>query len=853
MRPHFLVAFAIFLCISSLIIAQPQGITIGKKNSWAEAVTYDPHSKPSQDEAASYYYLLIDEQENTLLQEDYYHYAYTILTSEGIQEIADLTFDFDPAYQQIILHEVKIIRGNNSINQLSKDIKVIQREQSMERYQYDGTKTAIINLKDIRVGDIVEYAFTRKGYNPVHKGHIARTYYFDFYESIDKYFKKLILPASAEPEMKSLGEDVPQPLVKNTGSAVHYTWSPGRIKQKDYETGTPYWFNTNRRVMISDFKSWKDVGEWAKGLFEDGYKDVERIKSDVAPAFKSQDNADYILEVIRFVQDEVRYLGFEGGINSHKPYPPMQVYEQRFGDCKDKSLLLITLLKARGIEAYPMLVNTSLQDKIEDRLPSGTIFDHCVVQIVFNNKTIYIDPTWSNQGGDLDHYCFPDYKRGLVIRDEISGLEELPEPESPTTTEIQNFELLTIGGEAMLSIRTSYTGANADYQRAEFSRTALETIRENYKQYHANLYPDITEFEPLTFTDDRKGNVFIVDEKYKIPTFWKPIENEEQKLSCIFQPMSITSYFDVPKNIQQRKTPYQVTHPIDFYHEIHVKLPEEWTIAPIDQLIENEFYQYEYTVTQSDNEIHKSTHYKSKSDHIPAENISQYVTDHTKMYNGLVYQLTFDKSIAEAEDTKWPGVLTSILTVVGAVFGCFALYNKYNPAPVRYMVSGSPIGGWLVLMAFGVVFSPIRMCYELVTQPELFSGAGWITWLAAKRYDLFTYTFITQVYNICKLLFSVLIVVLFFQRRTSFPLLMTIQLATSFIIVTADGLIAKYALDDSAVSSEESVRAFVAALIWIPYLQMSQRVKETFVIRNHNRDEEQDGTEVEEQAEVMNG
>ena len=54
------------------------------------------------------------------------------------------------------------------------------------------------------------------------------------------------------------------------------------------------------------------------------------------------------------MQDEVRYLGLENGISAYKPSSPNKVYNQRFGDCKDKSLLLVTMLNQMNIEAYPV-------------------------------------------------------------------------------------------------------------------------------------------------------------------------------------------------------------------------------------------------------------------------------------------------------------------------------------------------------------------------------------------------------------------------------------------------------------------------------------------------------------------
>jgi transglutaminase-like putative cysteine protease len=832
--------------------SQPKGVSISKKSGWVEIIDYDAQAKPDDRQASSYYYLLTDEQENTSTQEIFEHYVYKILTSEGIQEMSDLSFEFEPSYQQLILHEIKIIRDGATINHLTKDIQVIQREQSLESNLYDGTKTAIVNLKDVRVGDIVEYSFTRKGYNPVHKGHISRTYYTDSYETLDKSFRRITLPVSHKVTVKSLGEDVQQPVIKRGTAMVDYSWTKSKAIAKEYEYGTPAGITTDNIVMISDFSSWREVGEWAKELFVLSAAERDKVKKEIAPKFVANSDEDYILKVIRFVQDEVRYLGIETGINTHKPYPPSQIYEQRFGDCKDKSLLLVTLLQSRDIEAYPMLINTSMKQSIDKRLPAGNIFDHCVVQIVSDGKTINIDPTMSNQGGDLDNYYFPDYRRGLVIDDDVN-LKELPEPEAATTSEIHTIDALTIGGEAMLTIRTTYTGSDADYQRSSFAQTPLETMQKNFKDYYANLYPDLVVWDELKFYDDRTGNKFTVEEKYKIPTFWKPIPNTENQIFATIQPMSFGTYFDVPKNIQQRTQPYYLSYPVDIHHTIHVNLPEEFPVPPVDRVIENDLYQYEYLVKRQGREITKMTHYKTKKDNIPVDQIQQYVSDHSKMYSDLVLEFTYDLGVVEASKNVFPGVITSIVALTFGVFLCFYLYQNYDPEPARYMVRGLPIGSWLFLLAIGLVFGPVRLLYEFVTTPELITGVGWLSHFAAKNYGIFLFFFIEHIYNVLKVVFTVLLMVLFFQRRSSFPRLMTINLAVQLVIIAMDTFANRAIVEDaSSISMRGLFQVMFAAAIWIPYLNISQRVKDTFVIRgpNHN---DNDSDEIVQPAEVFAG
>ncbi len=93
---------------------------------------------------------------------------------------------------------------------------------------------------------------------------------------------------------------------------------------------------------------------------------LARIKA-IETGYSTQ--GEKIAAVLNFVQEEVRYLGFESGLGSYKPFAPNQVFEQRYGDCKDKSLLMVTMLRKMGIEAYPVLVNTALKHNINAVLP----------------------------------------------------------------------------------------------------------------------------------------------------------------------------------------------------------------------------------------------------------------------------------------------------------------------------------------------------------------------------------------------------------------------------------------------------------------------------------------------------
>ena len=74
--------------------------------------------------------------------------------------------------------------------------------------------------------------------------------------------------------------------------------------------------------------------------------------------FKAEpDEATRLWRALHFVQDDIRYTGIEIGVGRISADTTGEVLARRFGDCKDKVLLLVTILRALGVEAYPALVN----------------------------------------------------------------------------------------------------------------------------------------------------------------------------------------------------------------------------------------------------------------------------------------------------------------------------------------------------------------------------------------------------------------------------------------------------------------------------------------------------------------
>ncbi len=149
----------IWLCAVS---AQSNQVFQSKTPDWVTPIEAKLSSEKKELDNAPFLYLLVDSQYNLIEQKAYRHMAFKVLNSEGVQEMSDFTIEFDPDFQSLFIHKINIYREGKVIDQLDlNQIKTVQRETNLERHLYDGSLSALFNLTEVRVGDIIEYSYTR--------------------------------------------------------------------------------------------------------------------------------------------------------------------------------------------------------------------------------------------------------------------------------------------------------------------------------------------------------------------------------------------------------------------------------------------------------------------------------------------------------------------------------------------------------------------------------------------------------------------------------------------------------------------------------------------------------------------
>jgi hypothetical protein len=650
-------------CLATMQFANAQFArpTLSAVPAWVTVNNYSYDNTSLDHEADGGY---VDEvlESQVCLQEQatYVRRSYKILSDAGIEDNSEISVTYDPSYSRLIFHTIQIIRNGKVINQLQlSKIKTLQQEKELARHSYDGSLSAVRILEDIRKGDIIDYSYTIKGFNPIFKGKYASIFETSYSVPVYNLLYKLIVPKERHINIKNSLINI-EPSITTINGNAFYEWKLSNVQPVKSEDNTPSWFDPYSMIMVSEYASWNELNEWARKLFPLSVNISQPLRTKIDEINKKErNNEEKVSEALKFVQDAIRYMGIEMGVNSHQPSRPDKIFAQRFGDCKDKSYLLCTMLSQMGIEANPVLLNTTYKKTIEDWLPSPTDFDHVTVRVKLNNKYYWFDPTISYQRGKLENISYPDYQCGLVITDTTTLLTKIPFHDNGITDVKEEFDIPDLYGRAKLTVTTQYTGSFADDVRRSFNDNSTEQMKKFNEKYYAYYFDNIKS-DSISYTDDESTGKFITREYYSIKDLWE-MDKGEKRVS--FQPYVILGAMKKPNN-DNRYTPLSLSFPANYKEDIEVNLPEEWKGDEIEHNVKcsdfNFTSQYSYTYRQ----FHLQYNYEALKDHVGRQELEEYTEKYKAANATIAYELSEGMISRDSSRNALGGRTLAVLFVI---------------------------------------------------------------------------------------------------------------------------------------------------------------------------------------------
>ena len=421
-------ALAVAAGLSTATAAELEGFRVETQPAWIKPVDADLNATPPAAQVSQGRYFLLADYQSRLVEapaEHFVHIAVRALDQTGVEEIASVQVSFDPTYESLAWHRLDVVRDGQRTSRLqSAQFRMLQREEELEYQIFDGSLTLSVVLDDVRSGDIVEYAFTRRGSNPVFGARVFGGFLLQWGVPLQRLHARLQYAAD-RPLQFALRNTEAQGTTSGVGKLRERSWDLQDLSPVLSEPDAPGWFNPYPRVNWSEYADWTAVEAWARLMFTPPAQPGDEVVKLAEQILAEHDApAERLHAALRHVQSDIRYLGLEMGPGSHQPTPPAIVLERRFGDCKDKTLLLLTLLDLMHIDAHAALVNTTRRAGLNDMQPSPSAFNHVVVRAEAEGVQYWLDPTRSDQDAPLNLLYQPDFDLALVIDESGSGTRQ---------------------------------------------------------------------------------------------------------------------------------------------------------------------------------------------------------------------------------------------------------------------------------------------------------------------------------------------------------------------------------------------------------------------------------------------
>ena len=149
-------------------------------------------------------------------------------------------------------------------------------------------------------------------------------------------------------------------------------------------------------VNITSLGSWDKLMEWYGTLIrEQDYVTPEIEQKTKALLRGAWSRKEKIKRLYEYVATNIDYVGIELGIWAIKPHSAPEIFKEGYGDCKDKTTLLSTMLSAVGIQSYPVLISAGESSRVVREIPSLSYFNHMILAVEENDNggLIWLDAT----------------------------------------------------------------------------------------------------------------------------------------------------------------------------------------------------------------------------------------------------------------------------------------------------------------------------------------------------------------------------------------------------------------------------------------------------------------------------
>lgn len=519
------------------------------------------------------------------------HQVVKILTERGIQRYGDIAIPYQPAAQNIEVNIARTITTDGTILQPPDEaFNDVTPPGLLSQNLYSDAMWKVISMVGLAPGVCIEYQVTLEDKVPGGETWITGGYNFQATEATLETSYALQMPKAWHLQWEVANDPNPQaPVISHTeNDTIIYIWKYGETPALTLEDGMPHINDIVPRLRYSSIKDWDSVYNWYKDLAKGRYIPNTDIEAKVQQLTNDLTTEEAKIRALyHFVAKNIRYVGIELGQSAYQPTPATEVFQMQYGDCKDKTTLLISMLDLVDIKAYPVLISVAPHERVDTTLPLLSQFNHMITAIPTDlNTYIWLDPTATTCSyGNLPYNT--QGRTGFLISDTHGEFVETP-IYAPESNRLVSTTELTLDSDGNVQ-GTLYIQTNGQYD--------LNT-RWAYQQIHPNalkttLATELSQQFPgiqvawADMSDLADLNVPVtINLGFRVENYATSVGND------MLLPLPIDEFADYAETFanEQRTYSLDLAYPMQIEKVIRIQIPDGWAATlpkDIHHVIEN--------------------------------------------------------------------------------------------------------------------------------------------------------------------------------------------------------------------------------------------------------------------------
>lgn len=358
------------------------------------------------------------------------HYIVKILNERGKESFSESSIDYDSTYEKVELAYARTLRPDGAVLEVgTRHIRDVSKYMNFPLYS--NARAYIISFPGITEGASIEYKVRIYRSQLMNKKDFIMSYPVQASEPVLSANFAVDLPKEKKLYLKTINEKYNtfganlRPEIKERSGRLVYSWSFKNIPQIMPEANMPSNVEVNPAILLSTFGAWQEIYDWWWALAKEKMQADPAIKGKVVELIRNQGSGEAKARAIyNFCAQKIRYVAVEYGQAGYEPHAAADIFKNRYGDCKDQAILLVTMLKEAGFSAWPVLIPTRECYNLSADFPSA-LFNHCIAAVALNGQVVFMDPTAETCSFD----DLPDGDQGrqvLVFKEDGYKIEPTP-------------------------------------------------------------------------------------------------------------------------------------------------------------------------------------------------------------------------------------------------------------------------------------------------------------------------------------------------------------------------------------------------------------------------------------------